>query len=64
MEELEFVAILDQSTGNDVAGESWQETKVFSWKATLGDVMSWASKRHGDGDPEYFKGHLSITVKQ
>ena len=37
-----YVVIRDMSAGNESVGEMWQETKIFTEKATLKEVMEWA----------------------
>lgn len=38
-------AIKDMSAGNKEVGEVWQETKIFSSKDRLEDVMLWVGSR-------------------
>ena len=66
MDEIEIVAILDRSAGNDTVGEMWQVTKVFPITSSLQDVMKWASTEHGDSQSqiECFRGNLRLTIKQ
>lgn len=62
MDEIQIVAILDCSAGNETVGEMWKETKVFQCSASLFDVIKWASK---DRYPvAEFKGNLTIAIAQ
>lgn len=71
--EVRMVVALDRSAGNETVGEAWQDTAVFSEKATLMDVLEWACdaqvgylrKDYPDRDKvRRFRGHLSITIAQ
>ena len=64
MEEWEVVAILDRSAGNESVGEMWQETKVFDQKATLFDVLKWATLQTHNEQIELFRGNLKLTIAQ
>ena len=64
MEKWEIVAILDRSAGNESVGEMWQETKVFDQKATLYDVLRWASRTSHETQIELFRGNLRLTIAQ
>ena len=64
MEEWQVVAILDRSAGNESVGEMWQETKIFDQKATLFDVLKWASTKAHSIQIESFRGNLKLTIAQ
>lgn len=65
MKEWEVIAILDRSAGNESVGEMWQETKVFDQKATLFDVLKWASTKSNPAQPfGLFRGNLKLTIAQ
>ena len=43
---MKIVAIKDMSDGNESAGETWKETKIFDGSTPIEDVMRWAEKRN------------------
>ena len=55
---MKVVAIKQMSTGNDVAGETWQETKIFDGTKALRFVMDWAMSP----DDRYSRKQITLTV--
>ena len=56
---LKVVVIKHCSAGNEVAGEVWRETKIFSPDTTAREILKWAQGR----DTIYpAKQHIEITV--
>lgn len=39
---MNYVIIIDMAAGNECAGTSWQETRIFEEDVTLKEVMEWA----------------------
>lgn len=61
-----IVATLDMSSGNESVGEMWKETKIFSIKSSIEEVMMWAiaTKNRFKNIPHVseFKGNLTLTI--
>lgn len=69
MDNTMIIAILDMSAGNAEVGEMWKETKIFSIKSSLEEVMDWAIKSKSkcltySPDVNEFRGNLTITIGQ
>lgn len=66
MSNIMIVAILEMSDGNESVGEMWKETKIFSIKSSLEEVMDWANSvktRNASSQPiESFRGNLILTI--
>jgi hypothetical protein len=45
MEEIQIVAMIDRSAGNDTIGDMWTETKIFNSSESLMRVYMWATKK-------------------
>lgn len=69
MEEIQIVAMIDRSAGNESVGDMWTETKVFSITSSLEDVYKWASERLGINSRlplkvEDIKANIKLSVSQ
>lgn len=66
MSNIMIVAILEMSAGNESVGEMWKETKIFSIKSSIEEVMEWANatkNRNLSGLPMVeFRGNLILTI--
>lgn len=68
-EEIEVVAILSNSSGNESVGEMWLETKTFKISEPICNIFNWASevKSRFSSTPqliEKFIGNLRVTINQ
>lgn len=52
------IAIKDMSAGNEVTGESWQETKIFKSDEPIENILQWAM----DSYNTYSRKRITITV--
>lgn len=66
MDEIQIVAILDKSAGNESVGEMWKETKVFPISTPIIEVFKWANgAKVGNAlQPSAFRGNLTISIAQ
>jgi hypothetical protein len=69
MEEIQIVAMIDRSAGNETVGDMWTETKVFPISASLNEIYEWASKRLGINSRlpvkiEEIKANIKLSVAQ
>ena len=56
-----YVVIKDMSAGNESVGDMWKETKIFSGKCTLDEVMKWAMDSDFD-NLNYSRNNIIITM--
>ena len=43
--EMRVIAIKDMSNGNELVGDMWKETKIFTGQSTLLEVMQWVGAK-------------------
>ncbi len=66
MENIMIVATIEMSAGNESVGEMWEETKIFSIKSSLEEVMVWANETKNRSftipSMKDFRGNLTLTI--
>ena len=64
MPEIELVAVLNMSAGNESVGDMWLETKTFKITDSMFEIIKWAAEKTCRQQIELFRGNLRITIKQ
>jgi len=58
MSRWKVVAIKDMAAGNEVTGESWQETKIFDINDPISKIIDWAVPKGDD----YSRKRITLTL--
>ena len=61
---MKIVAMIERSAGNEVAGETWTETAIFSSEEMVSNVIAWAAGRKNmSTDDKRINITLSVPCK-
>ena len=64
MDEIQIIATLYRSAGNETVGYMWSETAIFNITDEIVDIIKWACKVNGTEQLEHFNKRLEITIGQ